>query len=152
MGTRKLFPVFRLYKLLTVMMWGMSNSSFTVIETQNAPAPVGSYSQAVVVNGIVHVSGQIAINPSTGDLITESYDAEARQVMANVSAVIQAAGATMKDVYKVTIFLTDMARFAEFDAIYSEYLSDPFPARGVLGVASLPKGVAVEVMAEARLS
>ncbi len=119
-----------------------------VIYTASAPAPIGPYSQAIVANGCVYVSGQIAINPETGDLyIGNDIKEETRQVMENLKAIIIAAECKMKDVIKCTIFLRDMADFAEVNTVYGEYFSEYPPARETVAVVGLPKNVRVEISA-----
>ena len=117
-----------------------------VVSTAGAPAAVASYSQAAVAGGWVHCSGQIGLDPATGTLVEGGVVAEARQVMANLAAVLEAAGATFEDVVKCTIFLADMADFARVDEVYASRFAgmDP-PARACVAVRSLPKGVQVEI-------
>lgn len=116
-----------------------------IIKTQNAPDPIGPYNQAVLANGFLYVSGQIAINPGNNELETSSVDAEARQVMENLSAILKEAGFTFDDVVKTTIFLSDMSLFPVVNEIYGSYFRDAFPARETVAVAGLPKNVNVEI-------
>ena len=116
-----------------------------IIETQNAPAPIGPYNQAVLSNGTLYMSGQIAINPKDGELKTESIEMETRQVMSNVEAVLIAADMHWKDVVKCSIFLSDMGNFAEINDIYAEYFKTNPPARETVEVSKLPKGVNIEI-------
>ena len=116
-----------------------------IIETQNAPAPIGPYNQAVLSNGTLYMSGQIAINPKDGELKTESIEMETRQVMSNVEAVLIAADMHWKDVVKCSIFLSDMGNFAEINEIYTEYFKTNPPARETVEVSKLPKGVNIEI-------
>jgi 2-iminobutanoate/2-iminopropanoate deaminase len=116
-----------------------------IIETKNAPAPIGPYSQAVLSNGTLYMSGQIAINPKDGELKTESIEIETRQVMSNVEAVLIAADMHWKDVVKCSIFLSDMDNFAEINEIYAESFKTNPPARETVEVSKLPKGVNVEI-------
>jgi len=120
-----------------------------VIHTDAAPAAVGPYSQAVAIPAgkIVYLSGQIGLEPGTGDLVSENFDAQVRQAFANMSAVIEAAGGTLAQVVKLTLFLTDLERFAAANAIMAELMPEPFPARSTIGVAALPKGAQFEVEA-----
>lgn len=119
-----------------------------VIYTPSAPAPIGPYSQAIEANGFVYVSGQIAIDPSTNELYTGSdIKVETTQVMENLKAIITAADCEMKDVVKCTIFLRDMADFAEVNAIYAEYFQEYAPARETVAVVGLPKNARVEISA-----
>ncbi|RZK49541.1 MAG: RidA family protein [Pedobacter sp.] len=116
-----------------------------IIETSAAPAPIGPYSQAVLANGFLYVSGQIAINPENGELNTASLEDETHQVMRNLKAVLLEAGYHFNHVLKTTIFLTDMALFAEVNEIYGSYFEGSFPARETVAVKGLPKGVDVEI-------
>ena len=123
-----------------------------VILTPEAPAPIGPYSQAVQVGQQLFISGQIPLDPSTGDLITGSIEEETTQVMKNLSAVLSQAGGDWENVVKVSIFLTDMADFAAVNKIYGSYISEKSaPARETVAVAGLPKGVRVEISAIAIL-
>jgi 2-iminobutanoate/2-iminopropanoate deaminase len=115
------------------------------IITTNAPAPIGPYSQAIVANGCLFVSGQIALDPTTGELVTGSIPAETTLVMENIKAILTEAGTDFSKIVKTTIFLKDMANFAEVNTIYGSYLSTPFPARETVQAAGLPKNVNVEI-------
>lgn len=114
------------------------------ISTQNAPAAIGPYSQAVVAGGTVYTSGQIALDPATGTLVGSTTAEQAEQVMKNLSAVLAAAGCSFDDVVKTTCFLADMADFAQFNEIYGRYITSA-PARSCVAAAALPKGALVEV-------
>lgn len=116
-----------------------------IIQSNNAPAPIGPYSQAVTAGGFTFVSGQVAINPATGDLVTGDIATETTQVMENLQAVLSAAGLTFNDVVKTTIFLTKMSNFAAVNEVYGKYFSANFPARETVEVSGLPKGVNVEI-------
>ena len=116
-----------------------------IINTANAPAPIGPYSQAVEINGLLFVSGQVAINPVTGDIVKAPVADEAKQVMENISEILTEAGYSFSDIIKTTIFLTDMSFFAEVNEIYGSYFESVFPARETVAVAGLPKGVNVEI-------
>ena len=117
----------------------------TIINTTDAPAPIGPYSQAVLANGFLYVSGQIPINPATGELTQESIKHETEQVMRNLNAVLLEAGFEFSHVLKSTIFLSDMALFAEVNEVYGSYFTADFPARETVAVKGLPKGVNVEI-------
>ncbi|MGN0584548.1 MAG: Rid family detoxifying hydrolase [Ruminococcus sp.] len=120
------------------------------IYTKNAPEAIGPYSQAIKAGNLVFTSGQIAINPATGNVEAQDIEAQSRQVMKNLTAVLEEAGCTWENVVKTTCFLKDVAKdFAAFNAVYSEALGDCKPARSCVGVAELPKGVLVEVEAVA---
>ncbi|TAE09707.1 MAG: RidA family protein [Bacteroidetes bacterium] len=116
-----------------------------IIYTPNAPEPIGPYSQAVLANGILYVSGQIPINPANGSLVEGDTKAEATQVMENIKAILEAAGASFNDVIKATIFLSDMALFATVNEVYGSYFTQHFPARETVAVKHLPKYVNVEI-------
>ncbi|MBC8045801.1 MAG: RidA family protein [Fimbriimonadaceae bacterium] len=118
-----------------------------IIYTENAPKPIGPYSQAVETNGFVFVSGQIAIDPATNNMLNGDVKAEAEQVMKNLQAIITAAGCEMSDVIKCTIFLRDMKDFAEVNAIYGNYFKENPPARETVAVLDLPKNAKVEISA-----
>ncbi|MEA2784770.1 MAG: 2-iminobutanoate/2-iminopropanoate deaminase [Candidatus Eremiobacteraeota bacterium] len=124
----------------------MSVSDRQTIQTTAAPAAIGPYAQAVAAGPYLFASGQIALDPVTGGLIDGDAAAQTRQVMANVAAVLAAAGLAFADIVKTTIFLTDMADFAAVNAVYGECFEDgPVPARSTVAVAALPRGSAVEI-------
>ncbi len=115
------------------------------ITTAAAPAALGPYSQGIVAGGFFFASGQVPIDPATGELAGETVEAQARQVFANLKQVLAAAGCGFADVLKTTVFLTDLANFAEVNSIYAEYFVEPFPARSCVQIAALPKGSLMEV-------
>jgi reactive intermediate/imine deaminase len=117
----------------------------TIISTPDAPKAVGTYSQAVKVGNTVYVSGQIPLDPQSGELVTSSMDAQIRRVFDNLKAVIVASGGTFASVAKLNVFLTDLAHFALLNQIMADYFSEPYPARAAIQVAALPKGAAVEM-------
>lgn len=123
-----------------------------LIVPKDGPPAVGPYSPAVAANGFLFVSGQIPLNPKNGELVLSSFEAQVRQTLDNLRSVIEAGGATLKDVVKVTIFLTDLGKFSELNAIYEEYFGESKPARATVEVSALPKGVEVEIDATAVLS
>lgn len=116
-----------------------------IINTNNAPAPIGPYSQAVIANGFLFLSGQVAINPENGEVIQSSITEETHQVMRNIKSVLLEASYEFKDVVKTTIFLSDMNLFAEVNDVYGSYFESNFPARETVAVKGLPKGVNVEI-------
>ncbi len=116
-----------------------------IINTPNAPAPIGPYSQAVQTSNMLFVSGQIPINPATGEMVMDSIEAEATQVMKNLQAVLTEAGASFDNVVMTTIFLADMGDFAAVNAVYGTYFTADFPARATVAVKTLPKSVNVEI-------
>ncbi len=119
------------------------------VTTANAPAAIGPYSQAISLDGFVFCSGQLGLDPSTGELV-DGVEAQADRSLRNLAAVLDAAGLTMADVVKTTIFLADIADFAAVNAVYARYMPDPPPARSTVAVAALPKGGRVEIEAVAR--
>jgi 2-iminobutanoate/2-iminopropanoate deaminase len=120
--------------------------------TKNAPEPIGPYSQAMEHNGLLYLSGQIAINPLTGDLNNENIESEIKQVMINISSILSSAGAGFDKVIKTTIFLTNMNDFAAVNAVYGSYFNGDFPARETVEVSRLPKNVRVEISMIAALN
>lgn len=116
-----------------------------IIQTPHAPAPIGPYSQAVQAGNTLYVSGQIAIDPDSGSMITHEIQAETHQVMKNIGNILQAAGFTYGHIVKTSIFLKTMDNFAAVNAVYGEYFSADFPARETVAVAGLPKNVNVEI-------
>ena len=119
------------------------------IRTSAAPAAVGPYSQAVRVGEFVHCSGQIPLDPASGVIVEGGFDAQARRVLDNLSAVLAAAGCSMAEVVRTTIYLVDLADFARLNEIYAGYFEAPFPARSTVQVAALPRGARVEIDAMA---
>jgi reactive intermediate/imine deaminase len=119
--------------------------SKTVISTAAAPAAIGVYSQAVRVGNTIWVSGQIPLDPQTKELVTGDMEAQVRRCFENMKAIVLAAGATLDDVVKATVFLIDLAHFGLVNKVMAEYFREPYPARAAVGVASLPRGAQVEV-------
>ncbi|MGB0954443.1 MAG: RidA family protein [Panacagrimonas sp.] len=115
-----------------------------IVQTDQAPAAIGTYSQAVRCGNTVYLSGQIPLDPASMELRNDSIETEIHQVFKNLSAVAQASGGDLSNIAKLNIFLTDLAHFATVNQIMSEYFSEPYPARAAVGVASLPKGARVE--------
>lgn len=124
----------------------------SVIRTADAPAAIGPYSQAIRSGDLLFLSGQIPLDPKTGELVSGSITQETTQVMQNLGGVLRAAGADYKHIVKITIFLTDMSDFAEMNAAYASYFDQNPPARATVQVAGLPKGVRVEIDAIARIA
>jgi len=116
-----------------------------IISTPNAPAAIGTYSQAVRVGNTIWVSGQIPLDPTTKELIKGDVEAQVRQVFENLKAIVTAAGAGFDDVVKATVFLIDLSHFALVNQVMAEYFREPYPARAAVGVAALPRGALVEV-------
>jgi reactive intermediate/imine deaminase len=116
-----------------------------IISTPDAPAAIGTYSQAVRVGNTVYLSGQIPLDPATMQLVSGDIDAEIRRVFDNLVAVAKAAGGSLNDAVKVTVFLTDLAHFGRVNEIMATYFQQPYPARAAVGVAALPRGARVEM-------
>ncbi len=116
-----------------------------IISTPDAPKAIGAYSQAVRCGNTVYVSGQIPLDPATGELVQSSMEAQIRRVFDNLQAIVKAANGELSQVAKLNVFLTDLSHFALLNTIMAEYFSEPFPARAAIQVAALPKGAAVEV-------
>jgi 2-iminobutanoate/2-iminopropanoate deaminase len=116
-----------------------------IITTQGAPAPIGPYNQAVFTNNTLYISGQICLDPHTGNLKNRDIQDETHQVMQNLKAILAEAGMTFSNVVKTTIFITDMNKFSELNEIYGKYFSGDFPARETVQVSALPKFVNVEI-------
>lgn len=116
-----------------------------IIKTANAPAPIGPYNQAVLINGTLYISGQICIDPASGNLKNGSLQEEVHQVMNNLKAILTEAGMSFSNVVKTTIFIMDMHRFAEINEVYGQYFEGDFPARETVQVSALPKFVNVEI-------
>jgi 2-iminobutanoate/2-iminopropanoate deaminase len=124
-----------------------------IIHTDKAPAPIGPYNQAVIANNTLYASGQIAINPATGELVTSDIESETRQVMENIKAILDAAKLTFEQVVKVSVFVKDMHLFSRINAVYAEYFnSDTAPARELVEVANLPRFVNIEISVTAVLA
>lgn len=119
--------------------------SIRPVHSDDAPKAIGPYSQAVVAGGFVFASGQIALDPATGQLVAGGIDAQARRVFANLAAVLAAAGSSLQRAVKVTVYLTDLAHFGTVNAIYEEAFGGARPARSTVQVAALPRGAAIEV-------
>ena len=117
----------------------------TVITTNSAPAPIGPYNQAILVNDTLYISGQVCIDPASNNLKNKDLQEETHQVMQNLKAILQEASMTFNNVVKTTIFLTDMNRFSEVNEIYGKYFEADFPARETVQVSALPKFVNVEI-------
>jgi reactive intermediate/imine deaminase len=117
----------------------------TPISTSNAPGAIGTYSQAVRAGSTVYLSGQIPLDPQTGELVTGDMEAQVRRVFDNLRAVAIASGGDLAQVVKLNLFLTDLAHFALVNRVMAEYFQPPYPARAAVGVAALPRGAAVEM-------
>ena len=116
-----------------------------VISTTKAPSAIGPYSQAIQVGNLIYASGQIPIDPATGVFAEGGIKEQTRQSLLNVKAILEEAGLTMNDVVKTTVFMADMNDFADMNAVYAEFFSEPYPARSAVAVKTLPKGALVEI-------
>lgn len=116
-----------------------------VISTHQAPAAIGPYSQAIRVGNLIYTSGQIPINPATGNFVDGSIKEQTRQSLTNIKAILEEAGLTMAHVVKTTVFMADMNDFADMNAVYAEFFTEPYPARSAVAVKTLPKGALVEI-------
>ena len=116
-----------------------------IIQSSKVPAPIGPYSQAVIANGFLFASGQVAFNPTTGELVLTDIQAETRQVMENIKAILEEAKLSFAHVVKTTIFLSDMQLFAQVNEVYGSYFTANFPARETVAVKTLPRNVNIEV-------
>ncbi|HEX6585431.1 MAG TPA: Rid family detoxifying hydrolase [Solirubrobacterales bacterium] len=116
-----------------------------VIETGEAPAPIGPYSQGVVANGVLYCSGQVPLDPQSGELVKGGVAEQARRCLESLDAVCRAAGTRLSEAARIGIYLTDMATFGELNEVYATFFSEPCPVRTTIGVASLPKGALVEM-------
>ena len=116
-----------------------------VISTHQAPAAIGPYSQAIRVGNLLYTSGQIPINPATGQFAEGGIKEQTRQSLTNVKAILEEAGLTMAHVVKTTVFMADMNDFADMNAVYAEFFAEPYPARSAVAVKTLPKGALVEI-------
>ena len=117
----------------------------TAIHSDHAPAAIGPYSQATRAGNLVFLSGQVPLDPATGNLVEGDIAAQARQAFDNIKAVVAAAGGTMDDIVRVGLYLTDLSQFGEVNAVMAEYFSQPYPARSTIEVSALPRGAVFEV-------
>ena len=118
-----------------------------IISTENAPKAIGPYSQAVKAGNFMFISGQIPLDPETGDLVSESIEDQAKQVLNNIKSICKAAGYSLDDIVKISIFLTDLGNFATVNEVMKEYFAEPYPARATVEVSGLPLGVNIEIEA-----
>ena len=116
-----------------------------VINTKKAPAAIGPYSQAIQVGNLIYTSGQIPIDPTTGNIVEGGIKEQTRQSLTNIQAILEEAGLTMGNVVKTIVFMADMADFADMNSVYAEFFFEPYPARSAVAVKSLPKGALVEI-------
>jgi len=117
----------------------------TTVNTENAPAAIGPYSQATIYNGIAYISGQLGLSPETGDFVADDVEGQTRQALQNLKAILESCGTCLNKVITVDVFLTDMGDFATVNGVYAEYFSNHKPARAAIEVSALPKGGLVEI-------
>ena len=122
------------------------------VQTLKAPSAIGPYSQAIMAGGFVFTAGQIALDPATGELVEGDIGVQAERVLENLKAVLDAAGSSLTNVVKCTVFLADIGDFAAVNEVYARYFTEPYPARSAVQAAALPKGARVEIEAIARLA
>jgi len=121
--------------------------SHIIISTNNSPAAIGTYSQAVRAGDLLFISGQIPLKPDTMEMVSEDFESQAVQAFSNLKAILEAANASFKQVVKINISMTDLANFAVVNDVMSRFFSEPYPARAAVGVAQLPKGAQIEIEA-----
>ena len=126
-----------------------NTTSKTIISTPDAPAAIGAYSQAVIANNTLYISGQIPLDPKTMLTVEGGFEAQARQVFENLSAVLRAANCEWANVAKINVYMTDLSVFAKLNEIMGDYVAEPYPARAAVQVAALPRGVEIEIDAVA---
>jgi 2-iminobutanoate/2-iminopropanoate deaminase len=131
--------------LATTTVEAKSKSRLELVSSADAPKAIGPYSHAVKAGNVLYVSGQIALDPATGNLVEGDFSAQARRVLLNLKAVLRAAGADFRNVVKATVYLSDLGNFQALNSIYAESFGDHKPARSTVGVAQLPRGAAVEI-------
>ena len=139
-----MFAIFHNFALIITNYYSLHDMK-KVISTPKAPAAIGPYSQAIQVGNLIYTSGQIPIDPATGQLVEGGIKEQTRQSLSNIQAVLQEAGLTMASVVKTTVFMADMADFAEMNSVYAEFFTEPYPARSAVAVKTLPKNALVEI-------
>ena len=148
-NSKKQFLFLCTIPLLSTLIFSkeINEMSKEIISTENAPQAIGPYSQAVKAGGLMFISGQIPLNPETGDLVSGSIEDEANQVLQNIKSICEAAGHGMEEIVKITIFLTDLGNFATVNEVMKKHFSEPYPARATVEISGLPLGVNVEIEA-----
>ena len=139
-----MFAIFHIFALIITNYYSLHDMK-KVISTPKAPAAIGPYSQAIQVGNLIYTSGQIPIDPATGQLVEGGVKEQARQSLSNIQAILQEAGLTMTSVVKTTVFMADMADFADMNSVYAEFFTEPYPARSAVAVKTLPKNALVEI-------
>lgn len=139
-----MFAIFHIFALIITNYYSLHDMK-KVISTPKAPAAIGPYSQAIQVGNLIYTSGQIPIDPATGQLVEGGIKEQTRQSLSNIQAILQEAGLTMASVVKTTVFMANMADFAEMNSVYAEFFTEPYPARSAVAVKTLPKNALVEI-------
>jgi 2-iminobutanoate/2-iminopropanoate deaminase len=139
-----MFAIFHIFALIITNYYSLHDMK-KVISTPKAPAAIGPYSQAIQVGNLIYTSGQIPIDPATGQLVEGGIKEQTRQSLNNIQAILQEAGLTMASVVKTTVFMADMADFADMNSVYAEFFTEPYPARSAVAVKTLPKNALVEI-------
>lgn len=139
-----MFAIFHIFALIITNYYSLHDMK-KMISTPKAPAAIGPYSQAIQVGNLIYTSGQIPIDPAAGQLVEGGVKEQARQSLSNIQAILQEAGLTMASVVKTTVFMADMADFAEMNSVYAEFFTEPYPARSAVAVKTLPKNALVEI-------
>ena len=139
-----MFAIFHNFALIITNYYSLHDMK-KMISTPKAPAAIGPYSQAIQVGNLIYTSGQIPIDPATGQLVEGGIKEQTRQSLSNIQAILQEAGLTMASVVKTTVFMADMADFADMNSIYAEFFTEPYPARSAVAVKTLPKNALVEI-------
>lgn len=139
-----MFAIFHIFALIITNYYSLHDMK-KMISTPKAPAAIGPYSQAIQVGNLIYTSGQIPIDPATGQLVEGGIKEQTRQSLSNIQAILQEAGLTMTSVVKTTVFMADMADFAEMNSVYAEFFTEPYPARSAVAVKTLPKNALVEI-------
>ncbi len=142
----------RKYIIVLLLSIGLLNNAFSssmkkIIYTPNAPMPIGTYSQAVMFGNTIYMSGQIAIDPATGELVSGDFSEQARQVFKNIIEIAKASGGSTDDILKLTIYLPDLNNFSKVNAIMQEFFHEPYPARSTVEIKALPKNAVLEIEA-----
>ena len=148
-NSKKILPILCTILVLNINLQSEESKimSKEIISTENAPQAIGPYSQAVKTGNLIFISGQIPLDPKTGDVVEGSIEDQANQVLENIKSISEAAGHGLEDVVKITIFLTDLGNFAVVNEVMKKYFSEPYPARATIEVSGLPLGVNVEIEA-----
>ena len=139
-----MFAIFHIFALIITNYYSLHDMK-KMISTPKAPAAIGPYSQAIQVGNLIYTSGQIPIDPATGQFVEGGIKEQTRQSLSNIQAILQEAGLTMASVVKTTVFMADMADFAEMNSVYAEFFTEPYPARSAVAVKTLPKNALVEI-------